>query len=407
VLALLVGLSLCGSPSVSADLQTRAGYDSNVFFGSVHDVADPVEQGLGVESDGFVALHGRLVGALEPGRLRLRAQDDLAYTQYGSVAHGYAVVNRLGLSQEVRLGRVTIGLLESADAYVISAFRSDRLLRAWGGLNGGLSAGPVDLAARLEGGQRHFPYREVTLGVPEDDRFGAGALSARTLLGPLALDLVARAELRRSNAGSLSGDLETVEVGVAFWRSVLATDLHAEGRRLGLPSFAVSDAEVGRQDLQLALRARVERRFGVVVPSIEVAWERATSNYGLARFTRVVAEVGIGLAWDPQPARPHSLAPTPSTPGRYHLEVVLHGAHAVRVIGGFQGWRPPGILLAPLGGDRHAVDLDLPAGRHRYQLVVDGERVMPPDADAYEPDGLGGVDGVIIVPSASTGGDVR
>jgi 1,4-alpha-glucan branching enzyme len=117
------------------------------------------------------------------------------------------------------------------------------------------------------------------------------------------------------------------------------------------------------------------------------------------------AELACHWGWRPAPAT--AAVPLPGASGRYRIQAELPGARQVFVVGSFQHWQLPGVPMTQDRPGHFAVELTLPPGRHRYQLVVDGARQPPPEADAFEPDGLGGVDGVLQVPGASDAGDGR
>ena len=69
------------------------------------------------------------------------------------------------------------------------------------------------------------------------------------------------------------------------------------------------------------------------------------------------------------------------------------------LVGDFNGWSKDSHPLS--GPDRWgwwSITIDLPAGRHGYMFVVDGDRfVRPADAPRYASDGFGGEVGVIFV----------
>lgn len=405
MLSLLVALAISATGSASVELQTRSGYDSNIFFGSAQDLADPAL--FGPARDAYVMVRPELGGALELGRVRLGAQYDLALTQYGRYAHGYFRVHRLTLSEELRIGAASIGLVELGDDYAISAFRSDRLQRGVAGLTGGLILGRWDLAARLEGGLRHFPFREIAYRVPEDDQLYAGTALARWSRGDWQLDGFLRGERRDSNALALAGDTEQLEVGAGFTPGAWDLDLRADVRRLALPDFPIDDFNLGRLDVQAGVHGLALYHWGSLSFGVETGYERNFSNYGLAQFKRFLAGVDVGWTWSWSPPPPRAAVQLPRQPGHYRLQVDLPGAKQVSVVGSFEGWKQPGVPLTETRPGHFVVELDLPPGRHRYQLVVDGARTTPPDADGYEPDGMGGMDGVLVVPGASDPGDVR
>lgn len=75
-------------------------------------------------------------------------------------------------------------------------------------------------------------------------------------------------------------------------------------------------------------------------------------------------------------------------------------ARSVVVCGSFNNWSPTSHALARQSGTTSwTLVVSLPAGRHVFMYLVDGERwVTPPVADEEVPDGFGGMNGVVVVP---------
>jgi hypothetical protein len=74
----------------------------------------------------------------------------------------------------------------------------------------------------------------------------------------------------------------------------------------------------------------------------------------------------------------------------------------VFVAGTFNDWDPEATPLAPGEGGWSGF-VPLPPGEHRLQLRIRPPRgrerwLPPPGLDRYEPDGFGGMDGVVSVP---------
>lgn len=67
-------------------------------------------------------------------------------------------------------------------------------------------------------------------------------------------------------------------------------------------------------------------------------------------------------------------------------------------MGTFNGWDPQGHpLLGPDGDGVWSLGLPLDPGRYRYMFVLDGVRWMTdPEAMAYEEDGFGGTNAVLL-----------
>lgn len=84
--------------------------------------------------------------------------------------------------------------------------------------------------------------------------------------------------------------------------------------------------------------------------------------------------------------------------GRVRFRFFLPNARRAAVIGTFNGWDADDGELTAMGGGWFEATRSLPAGRHRYHLIVDGRPTRPSGAPAYAPDGLGGEDAVVTVP---------
>ncbi len=72
-------------------------------------------------------------------------------------------------------------------------------------------------------------------------------------------------------------------------------------------------------------------------------------------------------------------------------------ARQVSLVGAFNGWDPAADPLVPAGGGWWQTSRALPAGTHAYAYVVDGTWRTPPQAEATEPDGFGGRNGLLVV----------
>ncbi len=78
-------------------------------------------------------------------------------------------------------------------------------------------------------------------------------------------------------------------------------------------------------------------------------------------------------------------------------------ARRVEVIGSFNRWRAQELEPQAFDGEkRWSVTLMLPAGRHEYAFVVDGERIVPdPGAGFHEEDGFGNQNAVLYIGSGN------
>jgi hypothetical protein len=74
-------------------------------------------------------------------------------------------------------------------------------------------------------------------------------------------------------------------------------------------------------------------------------------------------------------------------------------AHAVAVIGTFNGWQPRGYEMQ-FNPEKKiwSLTLRLPEGRYEYAFLVDGQRILPdPEASLYQDDGFGNENSVMIL----------
>jgi hypothetical protein len=74
-------------------------------------------------------------------------------------------------------------------------------------------------------------------------------------------------------------------------------------------------------------------------------------------------------------------------------------AHAVAVVGTFNGWKPRGYEMQ-FNQEKKiwTLTVRLPEGRYEYAFLVDGQRVLPdPEASLYQDDGFGNENSVIIL----------
>lgn len=84
------------------------------------------------------------------------------------------------------------------------------------------------------------------------------------------------------------------------------------------------------------------------------------------------------------------------TRGRGILRFSVPGATRVDVTGDWTRWQPIPMQQAPDG--KWVLQLELPSGVYRFNLVVDGERWIVPDGVTPMDDGFGGTVGVLVVP---------
>jgi len=77
-----------------------------------------------------------------------------------------------------------------------------------------------------------------------------------------------------------------------------------------------------------------------------------------------------------------------------------HAASSVQILGSWNDWRSPGIdgtSIEP--GYWRTLPVHLPAGRHVYKLLLDGQRWLDdPNNPRKSPDGAGGLNSVLVIP---------
>lgn len=116
---------------------------------------------------------------------------------------------------------------------------------------------------------------------------------------------------------------------------------------------------------------------------------------------RAIERGGAAVASPPRVAR---TAPLPDTVRVVQFVFVAPGARRVALVGDFNAWDRDATQLQRGGvnGGVWTVSLALPAGRHEYAFVVDGERWEPdPAATDAVTDDFGVVSSVVSVRSAA------
>jgi hypothetical protein len=98
-----------------------------------------------------------------------------------------------------------------------------------------------------------------------------------------------------------------------------------------------------------------------------------------------------------QPA-PKSPPEAPSQP-RVRFEFRDEAARKVCIAGSFNAWYPDAAEMLPVGGGKWVLELPMAPGAHAYQLVVDGEWRVDPNAKRTIPNAFGGFDSVLQVES--------
>jgi hypothetical protein len=140
-------------------------------------------------------------------------------------------------------------------------------------------------------------------------------------------------------------------------------------------------------------------------------WLTSQVGFGVARgqqnaltYERVTAMVGLSATWQREDDElPRSVDRSVQGPARVNdsgtrFEVCHAGAHSIAVIGTFNDWSAERGKLTESSDGCFVGELSVPAGRHRYQWLIDGEVVRPDSAPSYAADGFGGEDAVLVVP---------
>jgi hypothetical protein len=78
------------------------------------------------------------------------------------------------------------------------------------------------------------------------------------------------------------------------------------------------------------------------------------------------------------------------------VRFTLSDARQVAIAGEWSDWQP--VPLVPAGRDGWQLRLALAPGTYRFTLVVDGTRWLVPAGVVAVPDGMGGEQGLLVVP---------
>jgi predicted carbohydrate-binding protein with CBM48 len=145
---------------------------------------------------------------------------------------------------------------------------------------------------------------------------------------------------------------------------------------------------------------RPRRRAGLA------GWLRQPPALELSLASAAIAAVillGIGMALGVALRAP---VRTPGTglagiTGEVHIVRFVHvapGASRVAVVGDFNGWDPDATPMQRDGHSAWTASVPVPAGRHVYAFMVDGDHWMPDPASPLAPeDGFGTRNSVIVV----------
>ena len=135
--------------------------------------------------------------------------------------------------------------------------------------------------------------------------------------------------------------------------------------------------------------ARVPRSLPAPVTPSRTRWWWSVGGLSLA-----TAMVGLLLLFWP--------APVPQAPLLEQRRFVLYLPEVARasLVGTFTGWQP--VAMERIGGSGYwTLSLHVPAGEHRYSILVDDGRLLAdPTVSAREQDDFGGENSVIEVRAA-------
>lgn len=154
-----------------------------------------------------------------------------------------------------------------------------------------------------------------------------------------------------------------------------------------------------------------------------MAWGALAAGFAIVVSLGTLATAHL-VRWDRGPARPMPAAPTVastppthSAPGRtaahparhdtvYMVRFVLAdaNAHTVSLVGDFNDWAKHATPLTPVKPGVWTAQVALPAGRHEYAFVVDGQRWVADPAAVRVADDFDTPSSVVTVGPESAGG---
>jgi len=120
------------------------------------------------------------------------------------------------------------------------------------------------------------------------------------------------------------------------------------------------------------------------------AWGRWALPALAGSMATVLVLFGLGLVQSPTAATDQV---------SFHFELHAPEAHRVELLGTFNDWQAGEIVLTGPDASGHwEASVDLPAGRHEYVFLVDGEEwVADPKVGLSRPDGFGRENTVITI----------
>jgi len=82
---------------------------------------------------------------------------------------------------------------------------------------------------------------------------------------------------------------------------------------------------------------------------------------------------------------------------RAHFELVKPDAREVFLAGSFNNWQPATTRMAPAGDGLWKAEIELPAGRHEYRFIADGQWIDDPAASERVSNPFGGTNAVLSI----------
>lgn len=171
--------------------------------------------------------------------------------------------------------------------------------------------------------------------------------------------------------------------------------------------FDGADPPIDGAEHRLRVKAEAQPWKPPVALVAGFSWGRARGEDQALRYDRVTAFAGVAVDLDWQAEPPSALQAPSRTQGPatvtadegVRFRVHHPGAQSVAVVGTFNDWTEARGALRRTGDGWFEGTLEVPPGRHRYHLLVDGRPVTPEEADAYVSDGFGGRNAILVVPA--------
>ena len=284
------------------------------------------------------------------------------------------------------------------------------------GPDGGPAAGPPEGPP----GQPPVPsWRSVAAAIRGSTAADGGSADASSVLGHVGMELWAGSGWRLEGR-ILASHTEADELGLEYrglggtvrakrWLpggGSLGVGAGIEGFGYRAATAEIDESSVPEGDLlwsgelswtrplgdRTELRARVAA-LGSDDPADPTAGG-AVFDFGASAGLRVTLGGRLGAGEEREPWRT-------TERGALALRVPYEGQGRLYLVGDFNGWSSPGMPLRPVDDGVRGATLELDPGVYRYRLrLVDGdeERWFPlPAGVDTEPDGFGGVNGVLVV----------